>query len=34
MRYDVASVRVDQGYPTKIRGGNWTGVFEDDIDAA
>src|SRR5829696_6551385 len=33
LRYDVATMRVDAGYPRPIA-GNWNGVFERDVDAA
>ena len=34
IRYDIAADRADPGYPCKIGGGNWPGLFTEDIDAA
>ena len=34
IRYDIESGRADPGYPAKIGGGNWPGLFREDIDAA
>ena len=35
LRYDVAADRADPGYPARIAGGNWPGLFpEGGVDAA